>query len=47
VDVLNFVEEKIFFEGIKLILVPVFFVVFANLSGLTDFPSLNEIKYSF
>ena len=44
---LNFIEEKICFDGKKVILVPFFFVLPIFLSGLIAFPSLNFISYSF
>ena len=40
-------EEKICFDGKKVILVPFFFVFPNFLSGLTELPSLNFISYSF
>ena len=45
-EVLNFVDEKICFEGKKVILVPFFLVLPTFLSGLTEFPSLKLITYS-
>ena len=47
ITVLNFIEEKIFFEGRKVILVPFFFVLPTFLSGLIDVPSWKFISYSF
>ena len=47
VEELNFVEEKISFEGRKFITVPLFFDFPINLRGLTESPFLNSIKYFF
>ena len=47
IDELNLIEEKISFEGKKVILVPFFFVFPNFLNGLTAFPSLNFTSYSF
>ena len=47
IEVLNFIDEKICFEGRKDILVPFFFVFPTFLSGFIEFPSLNLISYSF
>ena len=44
--VLNFTEEKICFDGRKVILVPFFLVLPIFFNGLTVFPSLNLISYS-
>ena len=47
VGALNFIDEKICFEGKKVILVPFFFVFPNFLSGFIEFPSWNLISYSF
>ena len=47
IDALNLIEEKISFDGKNVILVPFFFVFPSFLRGLTEFPSLNSLSYSF
>ena len=47
IDELNFIDEKISFEGKKEIFVPFFFVLPTTFKGFNDFPSLNFISYSF
>ena len=39
IEALNLIEEKIYFDGKKLILVPFFFVVPIFFNGLSEFPS--------
>ena len=39
IDWLNLIDEKISFEGKKVILVPFFFVLPICFNGLTEFPS--------
>ena len=45
IEVLNFIEEKILFEGKKVILVPFFFVFPNFLSGCIEVPSIYLISY--
>ena len=47
IDELNFNDEKISFEGKKVIFVPFFFVLPTIFKGFNEFPSLNFISYSF
>ena len=44
---LNLIDEKVSFEGKKLILVPDFFVFLINFIGCFVFPFSNDIAYSF
>ena len=44
---LNLVDENISLDGKKVIFVPFFFVFPTCFNGLTEFPSLNFISYSF
>ena len=46
IEALNLIEEKISFDGRKLIFVPFFFVFPIFLSGLVELPSLKLISYS-
>ena len=43
---LNFVDEKISFEGKKFTFVPFFFVLPISFRGFSEFPFLKVIEYS-
>ena len=47
IDELNFIEEKISFDGKKVIFVPFFFEFPTFFKGLMEFPSLKFISNSF
>ena len=46
IEELNFIEEKISFDGKKVILVPLFLVFPDLFNGFNEFPSLKLISYS-